>query len=233
MPGRFWRIVLGIWGGVAVLGCPPLLAQAPPVPGAALHAAGMPGSAHAAASAPVRSFVPPMADINDIKPLVAVPVPGDIPRGVWYALLGVLGAALLGAGGFYLWKKKRRGGRTAVPPPPPPEAVAREALDALGVDSHIGDKLFYFRLSAILRAYLDGRFGLEAMEMTTEELVPLLDRLAMERTLKSGVREFLAFSDPVKFADASPAHGRRERDIDFVLELVEKTTAAVAPGDGG
>jgi hypothetical protein len=201
------------------------LAEKPPAV-ALPRAKAMPGDAHPAASAPGKPSAAPMTDIHDIKPLVAVPVPGSIPRGAWVALLGLLGAALLGAGGRYLWKKYHPARREAAAPPRPCEEVAREAIEALGADPQISEKVFYFRLSAILRAYLDARFALEAMEMTTEELAPALDRLEMERSLKSGIREFLVYSDQVKFADAWPAVARRDRDTEFVRMLVEKTTAA-------
>jgi hypothetical protein len=212
MTMRFWLTGWVAWLLLGAAACPPLLAWQPP-------AVAVPPKAKAAA---------PMTDIHDIKPLVSVPVPGSIPRQVRFALLGLLGAAVLGAGGFYLWKKRRPGSGEMSPPPRPPEEVAREALEVLGADNQIGEKLFYFQLSAILRAYLEARFGLEAMEMTTEELAPALEHLEMERSLKSGIREFLVFSDPIKFADACPALPRRDRDIDFVRKLVEKTTARVA-----
>lgn len=224
MTMRFWLTGWVAWLLLGVVACPPLLAWQPP-------AVAGPPKAKAAATPSGHPPAAPMTDIHDIKPLVSVPVPGSIPRGVWFALLGLLGAALLGAGGFYLWKKRRPGGGEMPLPPRPPEEVAREALETLGADSQIGEKLFYFHLSAILRAYLEGRFGLEAMEMTTEELGPALEHLEMERSLKSGIREFLVFSDPIKFADACPALPRRDRDIDFVRKLVEKTTARGAAGE--
>ncbi len=222
MGGRFWLACLG---GLILAGAmgSPLLAIQPramrPLSAAVLAS----GGKNAAPPSGKLDASGAMTDIHDIKPLVSVPLPGAIPRGLWFILLGLAGAALVGAGWVYLRKRGRCGKPTHSPPPPPPEVVAREALDALGAERGIDEKHFYFRLSAILRAYLDGRFGLETLEMTTEELLPAMEGTGMARPLKSELREFLAFSDPVKFGDVIPEQLRRDRDIDFVRRLVERT----------
>jgi hypothetical protein len=165
-----------------------------------------------------------MNDIHDIKPLISVFLPGSFPKSVWYVLAGLLLVGLLVVAYRY-WRKKRR--PKDISPAEvilPPEVAAAQALDALEADGKITDKAFYFRLSAILRAYLSGRFRVDGLEMTTEELLPAVDRLGIDRVLKSGIRDFLLFSDPVKFADLSAPRARRDSDLEFARGFVKQTT---------
>jgi hypothetical protein len=166
----------------------------------------------------------PMTDIHDIKPLSSILFPGSISGSVWYLLAGLLLAALLVAAYRYWRNKKRPQDIFPAEVILPPEVVAIQALDALAADREIADKAFYFRLSTILRAYLSGRFGVDGLEMTTEELLPAVERLGIDRSLKSGIRDFLLFSDPVKFADVSAPGTRRNGDLEFVSGFVKRTT---------
>jgi hypothetical protein len=165
-----------------------------------------------------------MTDIHDIKPLTSVFLPGSFPKSLWYLMAGLLLAGLL-VGVYRIWRKKQRP-RDISPSEilRPPEVVAREALAALAAAPEIAAKAYYFRLSAILRAYLSGRFGVDGLEMTTEELLPAVERLGIDRTLKSGIKDFLLFSDPVKFADFSASMSRRNSDLEFVSGFVKQTT---------
>jgi hypothetical protein len=166
----------------------------------------------------------PMTDIHDIKPLTSVFFPGSFPKSLWCLMAGLLLAGLLVVV-YRIWRKKQCP-RDISPAEilRPPEVVAREALAALAAAPEIAEKAYYFRLSAILRAYLSGRFGVDGLEMTTEELLPAVELLGIDRTLKSGIRDLLLFSDPVKFADFSASMSRRNSDLEFVSGFVKQTT---------
>jgi hypothetical protein len=64
---------------------------------------------------------------------------------------------------------------------------------------------FFVRLSAVVRKYVEQRFGLRAPELTTEEF---LDSMTTSPELQSGHRlllqEFLRQADLVKFARVYP-----------------------------
>ncbi|MDX9788826.1 MAG: DUF4381 family protein [Desulfobacterales bacterium] len=168
-----------------------------------------------------------MTDIHDIKPLLPVRLPVSIPGVLWYVLAGLVLAGLILAAWCY-WRRKRRSPQNEVPERVrPPDEVAYEALDRLEAASGLTEKVFYFRLSAILRGYLSGRFGVDALEMTTEELLPAVERMAMERSHKSGIRALALFSDPVKFADIPAALSQMEKDLCFVRQLVKETSPAI------
>jgi hypothetical protein len=166
----------------------------------------------------------PMTDIHDIKPLTSVFFPESFPKSLWYLIAGLILAGLLVAAYRIRRRKKRPRDISPAEVLLPPEAVAQEALAALTSIPEIPSKAFYFRLSAILRAYLSNRFNVDSLEMTTEELLPVVDRLGFDRALKSGIKEFLLFSDPVKFADLSASMSRRNGDLEFVSGFVKQTT---------
>ena len=166
-----------------------------------------------------------MTDIHDIKPLVAVPVPvSPAVIAMWSVILLLAAGAVLG--GLFLWKKRRKSLLEEIEAILSPEDAALSQLQALSPDTADG-KLFYFRLSAILRRYLEGRFGIDGLEMTTEELLPHVEAIALDRDLKQNMKRFLVSSDPVKFAGAPTHQNLMEKDLGFVREVVEKTAAAL------
>ncbi|HHC25429.1 MAG TPA: hypothetical protein ENK58_08490, partial [Desulfobacterales bacterium] len=91
-----------------------------------------------------------MTDIHDIKLLENIGV--DLTL-LYYALGAVLILALLFAVFFYLKKRKKRIKEKTIVTLSPDEA-AFALLDELTDVEIIDGKEFYFRLSAILRAYI-------------------------------------------------------------------------------
>lgn len=162
-----------------------------------------------------------MTDIHDIKPLVPVPVPvSPAVIAMWAAILLLAAGAVLG--GWLLWKKRRKSPVEEIEAVLSPEDTALSQLRALSPDMADG-KRFYFRLSAILRQYLEGRFDIGGLEMTTEELLPHVESMTLERDLKRNMKRFLISCDPVKFAGAPTHRELMEKDRDFVRGFVEKT----------
>lgn len=171
-----------------------------------------------------------MTDIHDIKPLVPVPVPISLTTIAFWAGICLLAAAFI-AGAWLLWKRRRRPLVQTIEATLSPEDAALQRLAALSINTGSG-KAFYFQLSAIFREYLDGRFGIDSIEMTTEELLPRVDTLALEKESKREVKTFLISCDPVKFAGAPTHPSAMARDLEFVKEFVEKT-ASPSPENTG
>ncbi len=98
-------------------------------------------------------------------------------------------------------------------------ALAQEDLAAAGKI-----KLFYHRISDILRHYIEDRFSVRAPERTTEEF---LEELAVNSTFTSSekktLEEFLKHCDLVKFAKYQPDPQSIDRTYKLVEEFVEKT----------
>lgn len=162
-----------------------------------------------------------MEDIRDIRP----PLPyGWDPR--WRIAGGALAltAALVGLL-YFLRRRRRRGPRAAVePPPPPPHEVAWAGLTALQGRLGDPDKTFYFELSTLLRTYLDGRYGLDALEKTTDELLPAVRGLPEPAELRASLAELFRFSDPVKYADLAAGEERKRADLETATRFVRATS---------
>jgi hypothetical protein len=174
---------------------------------------------------------PEAADVRDIQPPEAVPIDWR-PYQVGAGLLAVLGAL---GWGFWWWRRGRQ--RQAVAPPPrPPHEIAYEALLALkrqGLIERGEFKSYYSALSDIVRAYLEGRFGLRAPEMTTEEFLLATARAGqLDRQHRQLLGDFMAESDLVKFAKHVPTLADAERGIAAAERFIGETIPRPAMDEG-
>ncbi len=171
--------------------------------------AGKPGEAHTEEiTIEVKSRLAAGEAIPDIKERVEVvlPPPPKKPETVstWIVAAG-LAAIVLGVAAFW-WFRRRRA--TLAPPPRPPWELALEALATLRADNLLAQgrvEEFYVRLSGIVRAYIERRFGVMAPEMTTEEFLARAKQVsALLPEHRALLGEFLTASDLVKFARYVP-----------------------------
>ena len=185
--------------------------------------------------------VQPLADpasLKDLAPPAPPAEPPPIPRSLILPLT-ILGAlAALGLLSFLAWKVLTRA-KPPPPPIPPHERAWRELEWLLGrgfIDR--GElKEFFFHLSRILREYIEGRFGLRAPELTTEEF---LETLAARSPLPSPgtgipggdeiprehqrlLRDFLQRADLVKFAKYTPGREEIEESFESAKRFIEAT----------
>jgi hypothetical protein len=173
------------------------------------------------------------ADLYDVRK------PELLPVRTWRLLWALLGALAL-AGLALLVVRVLRRPRPVVAEPERPKAPlhvrATQALDALAahLPAQGRPKEFYFRLSEIVRGYLGERYGFEALESTTPEL---LDALRARRTPGLPMAELSAFaneSDFVRYAKASPDPDACKAALETGYRIVHLTTvgeaAAVAKG---
>ncbi len=85
-------------------------------------------------------------------------------------------------------------------------------------------KLFYDQLSEVAREYLENRFQIKALEMTTEEFLLSLGRMDfLGPAQKNILAEFLQYSDLVKFAKHQPVKEEGEKALTIVYGLIEET----------
>jgi hypothetical protein len=177
-----------------------------------------------AAVSPLASAQTGLGELRDIAPPVEMP---DDP--VWHLYLaGAIVALSVVAGIVFAIRRKRPAPEA---PPVPPHRTALEALRRLE-DSVVEPRIFYTRLTEILRAYIAGRFGIDEPDATASELLAATFR-SMEITpqRQSVLRALISEADLVKFAGRIPAPdapARAMRDCrDFILEtaLEEKQLA--------
>jgi hypothetical protein len=162
-----------------------------------------------------------MSDIHDIKGVV--PAPPDYRR---LLVVAAASAAALTAL-FFIVRRLRKGRRdapdNAAAPALPPETAALEALDRLSDMDRIDGKDFYFRLSAVLRGYIEGRFDVKALEMTTEELLPRIRHLRLPGGLEAELKRFFRNTEPIRFAGYPAVGEQMKTDLLFARRFVKQT----------
>ncbi len=85
-------------------------------------------------------------------------------------------------------------------------------------------KDFYSELSEILRQYVELRYNINALELTTSELETLLSAgTIFDKQLAEGFLRVLKNADLVKFAKYTPLDSICEVDLNFAFDFVEKT----------
>jgi hypothetical protein len=166
------------------------------------------------------------AGLMDILPPVEVKVPH---YGWLWALAGGLLAAALA---LLLWRwLKNRPRRIATAPPAPALPAHVRALQALeslqreDLPSQGRGKELFFRLSEILRGYLGERFGFDAIDMTTEELLGALTRMRTPGLDYARFEALCREGDLIRFAK-TPATAT---DCKVALESAFALVHATAP----
>ncbi|MBN1893463.1 hypothetical protein JW906_03165 [bacterium] len=179
----------------------------------------------------VESLKPSEAgDIRDIKP------PVEMPRNWWYTLRWPLaGTAVLALLLLVWWGyRRRKAGKGLLPvretPARPPHEIAFEQLRALRESGLLAEgnvKEFHIRLSDILRNYLEGRYFIRALEMTTEETLDQLNSAAMNQEDFESTALVLERSDLVKFAKHRPPDAVSIETLDIAQRIVEHTAVII------
>lgn len=119
-------------------------------------------------------------------------------------------------------------------PPLPPHVVAIAALEKLRgqrlwqQDKH---KLYYSALTDIVRTYIAGRFGVGAMEMTSDEIIEAMRGTELPQKCAMDLTQILREADLVKFAKAMPEADENEAAYRAALDFVEQTKPEEPAGD--
>lgn len=147
----------------------------------------------------------------------------------WATLAALLAAAALFA--RWWWRRRQRLQQQGPPPPPliPPHELARRRLEAaLGL---LGEPdRFCTEVSSALRDYLEGRFGWNAPDRTTEEfLVELRTQEGLSESIQSLIQDFLTRCDFVKFARYDPTEPELREIHRAAVRVVEDTVPPPMP----
>ena len=108
----------------------------------------------------------------------------------------------------------------------PPYELALQELERLKADrlcEHGQEREFYTRLTDILRRYLQGRFGINAMEMTSTQIRHMLSSNEQTRLSRRNMEQVLETADFVKFAKVRPLPDDNVRSFQSALQFVEDT----------
>lgn len=119
----------------------------------------------------------------------------------------------------------------------PPHQVAITAIDRIKeqkLAQKDDSKLYYTQLTDALRVYIKERFGFNAMEMTSSEIIERLIEQQDEKAIKE-LRDLFVTADLVKFAKHLPMINENDANlihaIDFIndTKLVEDANAKPEP----
>jgi hypothetical protein len=178
----------------------------------------------------ITSVAPEDADPTQIADIagVATPPAEPISSRVW-VFATIVGAVLL-VWGVFVWKAFQR--KAAVRRAFVAAHVrALEELERIVAMDLVEQGLieeFYFRVSGVLRQYIEDRFRLRAPERTTAEFLAELtasDRFSAEQ--KDLLAQFLQHCDMVKFARYGPADSEVQSTFDVVRHFITATQQAV------
>lgn len=167
--------------------------------------------------------------ITDIKPMQDAPfIVKELVPYLKIALLVILALAAVAFIIYVLVRRKRNEPVFSRPKPQEPaHVVALRELDLLKEQKLWQRGLvkeYYTSLTEIVRIYLFGRFGLQAMESTTAEILQLTKPVAeIDKDLRNGLQELLERADFVKFAKAQTEANENEASFEFVEHFVLAT----------
>ena len=159
------------------------------------------------------------ADIRDIKPDVAIP----LPWWVWVAVAVVL--IIVAVVLWLVWRKRRQDAQQVFVPRKNAVEEARERLEAARRLMLAGEiEAFYVAVSDAVRHYIERQFRLRAPEQTTEEFLQDMTRAQRLRpSHKELLTEFLTQCDLVKFARFRPGPADMENALGAATRFVDET----------
>lgn len=168
---------------------------------------------------------------NDSAPALGkAPAPVDVITTNWLLVWGlsVGGAIVFAALGTWLVLFGLRSRFDAMRPPAPPRPANEVALERLDVidRASVSELDGAQRLAATidtLREYLAGRYGIDALEMTTRELEAVLPTLDLKTVIPHEIASLLSEADLVKFARLLPDEASARRPLDTVRAIVNST----------
>ena len=183
------------------------------------------------------SFETPVLSVNTIQVDTTGFVPMDIKGQIKYpvtfkevvpwVLLGLVVLALLYLLLRYIkYKRENKNffGKPIVQDPP--HIVALRELDKIHSQKlwqNGKEKLFYTGITDALREYIEGRYGVNAMEKTSSEILASLKDEAIEEKVYKELDELFQVADLVKFAKYVPSVGENEEAIPSAVRFVNST----------
>ena len=181
----------------------------------------------------IKSVLPDTMDQASMEPMDIEP-PVDLPREIWpFILVACIAAAAVLA--WWLirryvrpwWRRPREvAEEPAAVPRVAAHLVAFERLSELRADDPVGrgdlDE-FYVRVTSILKSYVRDRYGVDVVDMTTEEVGPAMRASRTPENDTVWFEKYLRHADLPKFARVEPATERARADLDDAWSFVERT----------
>lgn len=146
--------------------------------------------------------------LNDIKPVQKPAfVLTDYLWILWIVLGFILLLLLIGLVIVLMLRKKKKGYFFTPPKVLPPHVRALQELDKLKAGKiwqQGREKEFYTKITDILRVYMFERYRINAMEMTSGEILVEIRKRSEEDSVYNNLVQILSVADMVKFAKHKP-----------------------------
>ncbi|MBK7830171.1 hypothetical protein [Nannocystis sp.] len=159
-------------------------------------------------------------------PPVSLEYPNRRAEIIIYSAAAALLVGLVGGLLFARWRRRPR--PVVLPPPVPAHVVAYQQLDDLQKAELVARGAYqdyYLQLTEIAKGYIEGRFGIDALDRTTDELRRALEQAAAQiAPLKpTELVRFLQACDLVKFARFAPPGEEATAALEEVRKMVDAT----------
>ena len=163
-------------------------------------------------------------EIRDIKPPMSVPY-------TWKEIMPyALGVIALLAIVYLIWRlifrKQNKNLSEKKIPSRPAHEIALEALEQTRQKQLWQQgffKQYHSEVSDITRLYLEQRFFISALELTTDETLQRVEKEKLHSDTLLKLRYLLTLADIVKFAKAIPLGTENEQAIQFAIDFIEHT----------
>ena len=153
-------------------------------------------------------------------------------------ILGILTAIILGLVGFLIYRRyKNRPVEVITKPKPkePAHIIAFRDLEVLKNEKvwQNGEvKVYHSRLTDIIRAYIEHRYEIPALEQTSDEIFGAFERNGLQQVVPyENLQQLLTLADLVKFAKGKPQPSENDRSMDLAYEFVKRTINEPIPTD--
>ena len=151
-------------------------------------------------------------------------------------IIGILLVLLLAALAWYIWKRMRER-KSLIPfkkeePKLPPHEQAIKELDAIKQQKlwqQGRSKEYYTLITETLRRYMVDRFGINAMEMTSDEILALIKQTTEAQSVYDNLRQILSLADFVKFAKMNPLPDENDLSLMNAYLFVNQTKVVELP----
>lgn len=164
----------------------------------------------------------------DIKDVVSPPFVLQDYAGIIWIILGVIVLILLGWYFYDVWRGKRSLNVFKKPEEPqlPPHIIALSELDNIKLQKLWQQglvKQYHSSVTDTLRKYIEERFGIQAMEMTSGEILDRISKVNDVDSVYENLKQVLQLSDFVKFAKYRPIPDENELSMMNAYLFVNQT----------
>lgn len=168
-------------------------------------------------------------DIKDIKQLSVDPLSSWEKFVIWfqknwYWPTGILVAILCTF--FYLKWRKRKPEEIEIIPEIPLSITLLEKLDAIDKEElwqNKKEKLYYSKVTDILRTFIENRFEVPAHEKTSAEILASLKLKSLKKEQYIVLEKLFGLSDMVKFAKSHPSSAENEEAMEIAKMFILST----------